>query len=61
MSTQQIIESWENGVEPYNANGFRECHKGAMVGEKATPQQIALWQSLGIIPKSKKHKQFPTS
>lgn len=23
MSTQQIIESWENGVEPYNATTHR--------------------------------------
>jgi len=28
---------------------IRECHKGAMIGEKATPEQIRLWQSLGII------------
>lgn len=27
----------------------REYHKGAMVGEKATPEQIRLWKSLGII------------
>jgi hypothetical protein len=34
----------------------REQHKGAMVGEKATPEQIALWKSLGLLKSSKNQK-----